>query len=479
MTEKLSTIRNTSKNFASLTASQLVNRFLGAIILLYMPRYLGPSDYGVYMTALSFFGLINVFSGYGLDGLFIKDVSRDKGLSQRYFCTNIVIKTSLSFLAIIAIGISIYLLSYPFNTILVILIIASATFIQSIISACSAVFKAYEKMEYNAALEISTNLFRLIGILIVIQLGGSVLWIASTIVASYFVLGLIGPTLVNKKFFKITWSTDWHFIVNSFRKSTPFFWVTALAVVQGQITLIMLSKLGNNAEVGLFSAANELTNILYSIPNVTAIVLFPIYSRQYHKSSQSLVSVSNRSIKYIAIIGLPMSAGIYMVAPHIIDLIYGAAFKGSVFILQILGLGICLLFVANTVAYILTASDRIHYVKRGNVVTVILTIGLNLWLIPIWGGVGAAYSLLISATVSFIYFNIVLKSTFEGFVIFNNIIKPLTASLIMSVILWWIGVNLFLTILLGMMIYGIILYLLKALNKDDLITIRHMIPFIS
>lgn len=479
MNDKHTIFKNIGKNLISLATSQLVNRVLGAIVLLVLPRYLGPADYGIYMTALSFFGILCVFSGYGLDGLFIKDVSRDQTLSQRYFSANVVIKEMLSFLLLIILGLTIYALSYPANTILAILTLAPAVFFYSATNSYSAVFRAYEKMEYNAILEISVSLIRLLGVLIVIQLGGNIFWIISIIVISYLAFALIGFILINKKFFKITWAIDRHSIIDLFKKSTPFFLVSAVAVIQGQIGLIMLSKLGNNVEVGLFSAANELTNILYIVPNLTATVLFPVYSRQYHKSSESLVSASNLSLKYMAILGLPMSAGIYFVAPQVINFIFGSSFSGSALILQILGLGIWMLFIANTIAYVLTAADRIAYVTIGNTITVVLNIALNFLLIPVWGGAGAALSALISAIVSLIYFYIIINFSFEGLIIVKSFLKPLLATLTMSIAIWWMGTNLFLTILLGVITYGIAIYILKTLNKEELVMIRHMIPFIN
>jgi O-antigen/teichoic acid export membrane protein len=232
-------------------------------------------------------------------------------------------------------------------------------------------------------------------------------------------------------------------------------------------------------EVGLFSAANELINILYIIPNLTATVLFPIYSRKYHESSKSLVSASNLSLKYMVILGFPISSGIFFVAPPIINLVYGSSFSGSVLILQILGLGIWMLFIVNTIAYVLTAADRIAYVTVGNIITVVLNISLNFWLIPVWGGAGAALSALICAIVSLAYFYIIINFSFEGFVILKSFLKPLLATLTMSFIIWWIGTNLFLTILLGVITYGITTHILKTINKEELVMIWRMVPFIS
>jgi O-antigen/teichoic acid export membrane protein len=232
MNDKHTIFKNIGKNLISLSISQLVSRFLGAVVLLVLPRYLGPSDYGVYMTALSFFGIICIFAGFGLDGLFIKDVSRDHTLSQRYFSTNVVIKELLSFLLILVLGLAIYALSYPSRTSWAILTLATTIFFSSITTSYSAVFKAYEKMEYNAVLEISVNLIKMLGILIVIQLGGSILWIISIIVISQVAFSIIGYILINKIFFKVTWSTDLHFIIDSFKKSSPFFLVNAIAIIQ-------------------------------------------------------------------------------------------------------------------------------------------------------------------------------------------------------------------------------------------------------
>jgi len=477
MENRHTTLRNIGKNLISLATSQLVNRLMGTAILLILPRYLGPGDYGIYLLAIAYIEIFSIFAGYGLDGLFIKDVSRDRGLSQHYFCTNIVIKESLAFLCIVVLILIMYFLDYSGKTVSATLIMSLTVFIRPFMSTYSAVFRSYEKMEYNAAIEISASLLRLLGVIAVIKLGGDIIWIVSVYVINSFVLALIGFILINNKFFRIVWAADWRSVTDSFKKSTPFFLVSAIAVIQDRLAILMLSKLGSNADIGFFGAASELINILYIIPNLTATVLFPVYSRQYSTSSQSLISGGNLSLKYMAIIGFPISAGIYFVAPQVINLIYGGSFSGSIVILQILGLGVWMLFIANTVAYVLTASDRIKYVTVGNTITVVFGIGLNFLLIPLWGGAGAALTVLLSATFSMVYFYLVVRSEFAGVMGLNGFLKPLLATLSMYTVIWWLEADLIITIIMGVVTYVVAILTLRTIKYDEVQIIKQMIPF--
>lgn len=479
MDNRTITLRNIGKNIVSLATSELIGRFLGGIVLFLLPRYLGPDDYGVYSLSLSFFTIFTVFACYGLDAVFIKEVSRNKTLSQQYFCANILIKGFLSFIAIMVLGLLVYILNYSSRTILAILLLSSAIFFYTAVKTYTAVFRAYEKMEYNAILEISRSIIAVLAILLAIKLGGNVLWMVIIPAITYLILALFGFILINKNFFKIVWVVDRSFLSDTFKKSTPFFLVGFIAIIQNKVDIIMMSKLANNIEVGLFSAANELINIIYIIPSLVSTVLFPVFSRQYHHSTGSLLSASNLSIKYIAIIGFPASAGIYFVAPQIINLIYGSTFAGSIEVLQILGAGIGILFVANIISYVLAAAERVNYVMYANMISVVINIGLNFLLIPIWGSKGAAFAVLTCAIVQSIYIYSTFKFYFKGMTSLKIFVKPLVATAIMIAMIWWINTNMVFTLLIGVITYGFAIYTLKALKKEELVMIRGMIPFLS
>ena len=479
MNDQTTALRNIGKNIISLTTSEIVGRVLGSITLLILPRYLGPADFGIYSLALSYFMLFSVSSNYGLNGLLIKDVARDKTLSQQYYVTNIVLKQLLSLFSLIILVMIVYILRYPLRDIKIILIISSALFFYSIAQTNSAVYRAYEKMEYNALLEISRSVIALIVVLLIVNLHGSIFWLAAISNITYFVLAALGTKIILIKFFKIKLKTSWPVMLDTFKNSTPFFLVSAVAIIQNRIDVIMISKLINNTEVGLFSAANELINVLYLIPNLISNVLFPIFSRQYHESSKSLVLASNLTIKYMAIAGLPISAGIYFVSPSIIMLIYGKAYSDAIDILRILGLGIFIIFVLSIMAYVLTAADKIKHVTFANILSIIGHIILNIWLIPIYGAEGAAIALLISGCISMIYLYKIYITSFDGTVVLNNITKPLLATLFMSVVLWWVNLNLVLTILLGVISYGIALVALRIIKREEILMLRQMIPFLS
>jgi O-antigen/teichoic acid export membrane protein len=334
-------------------------------------------------------------------------------------------------------------------------------------------------MEYNALLAISRSVLALFGALIVVKLKADVLWLALIGTVTYIILAVMGIIIIHKKFFKLIWKTTQNSLVRTFQKSTPFFLVSAVAIIQGRVDIIMLSKFVKNDEVGLFSAANELIAVLYLVPSLIAAVLFPVFARQYHESSKSLVASGNLSIKYITMIGLPMSAGIYFVAPHVISLIYGKAFFAAEIILQILGASISVLFIASMIAYVLTAADRINHVTYANIFSIIIHITLNLWLIPIWGAKGAAVALLISGFISTAYLYMIYISSFEGAMVFKNITKPLLSTLIMGIILWWVNTNLIITVLTGAITYGVANYTLKSLNREEIRMIRYMIPYFN
>ncbi|MCR4287535.1 MAG: polysaccharide biosynthesis C-terminal domain-containing protein, partial [Deltaproteobacteria bacterium] len=181
--------------------------------------------------------------------------------------------------------------------------------------------------------------------------------------------------------------------------------------------------------------------------------------------------------KYIGIIGFPISAGVYFVAPQVTDLIYGASFTGSVKTLQVLGLTVCILFISNIIAYILTAAERVNHVTHANASSVLVNIALNFWFIPIWGGMGAALATLVCSIIKSAYIYLVFAMNFKDVIVLKNLAKPLLATCFMSAVLWSFPSGLAATILLGVISYGFFLIILRTFSRDEILMFRQMIPY--
>ena len=70
------------------------------------------------------------------------------------------------------------------------------------------------------------------------------------------------------------------------------------------------------------------------VPSFAALALFPMMSRLYIYSQKDLATLYTKLINLIILIGLPTSAGLWLIAPKLIYLIFGEDFAESALMLR-------------------------------------------------------------------------------------------------------------------------------------------------
>ena len=146
------------KNAFWLFSGQIGGRAIRAIIVIYAARVLGTAGFGIASYALSLTGFFMVFADMGISSLLTKYAAQNPDKRDRYFATLLVLKClciGTSFIAILAIG--------PFvgnipEAVALLPLAGLVLVFDSLREFALAMVRAREKMEYEAALSIITNI---------------------------------------------------------------------------------------------------------------------------------------------------------------------------------------------------------------------------------------------------------------------------------------------------------------------------------
>ncbi len=146
----MSTIRRVVKNTILLFSSTILSYILLFFVNMYTARYLGVEGFGNLSLAFALSGIFVVFMDLGLSTLLVREVARDKSLSNKYLGSITVIKLILSLISFGIIILLVNLIHYPQEISTVIYLIIVSTIIGSFTSLFYSLFQAYEKMEYQS-----------------------------------------------------------------------------------------------------------------------------------------------------------------------------------------------------------------------------------------------------------------------------------------------------------------------------------------
>ena len=181
-----------------------------------------------------------------------------------------------------------------------------------------------------------------------------------------------------------------------------------------------------------------------------------------------------KSYKYLFIVGIPIATTITVLAPEIILLLYQSGFAESILTLQILIWSIPLMFLSYTNAWIFISINKQNLLLKLTFVLMIANIILNLILIPQFSYIGAALATVITTLFSFPIEFYFLSKFICKIEIGKIMIKPVVASAISGLIIFKLNSGLFLSVIIAIISYFVILILLKTFTSDDLEIFRKM-----
>ncbi len=469
-------IKRARRNIFYKTLSEST-RVLPALLFVYIARRLGDEDFGKLSFAYSFAGICIIIADFGLNTILIRNLSRQKGLTKEYVDNIFVLKIVLSLISISAMGLFLVFTDYSVEMVAITMVFGGVMFFKTLMDFFCAVFNAYERMDIEAFLKGTNQILLFFAGTIVLVLGFGLLSLAKVFFIVYLISAIIGFYIVYVKIARIRPALNLEFWRGILRESLPLALTIMFTVVYFKIDVVMLSLIrGDDGEIGLYSAAMRLIELIGVIPALIVSALFPIISNLYQESKDSFDKVFRTSFKYLLVVALPITVGTLLLSDRIIYTVYSEEYFKSIPALKILAFAIFFIFVNYILMNVLVSVDRqkINAIVAG--ACVIVNILLNLCLIPYYGYLGAGIATVITEVILFalsLYY--VTKHVCRVDIVL--FIRPFVGVIIMGMFIAVIitKLHLALIIFLSALIYFSCLLILRFFTKDDKVFFLHLL----
>jgi O-antigen/teichoic acid export membrane protein len=468
--------RRIAKNTVIITISSVVTLFLSIFLTAALARYLGVDTYGLFAFAVSFVGLFGLFFDLGLNSLIVREVARYKEKISFYFGNTFVIEIIVSFIVIFLIYCFAYLLGYPGETLSIVLLCAIFLAFEMFAQLIFSLFTAYERREYEALVIIVCKfiyvLFGFIGIFLQLPLFEIViLFIFSSglkLILGYFTLVV--------KVYKPTIKVDITSWLPMIKLAFPFALGGFLFNVYFNIDMTILSLLKGNEAVAYYSVAYSFISIFMIIPGALVGSLWPLLSRLFIQSKDSLAKAYSKTTQYLMILAVPISIGMFFIADIAIITIFGDKYANSIITLQILVWVIIFHFITINCGTTLGAIDRPILSSIGLLFSLFVNILLNFMLIAKYSYIGAGIATIVTEIVLLIQYIYFLSKNGISTNFLRFIYKPLFGGIIMGIFIYFIKIvltafpnilQLLIIIPIAAGVYFLVLLAIKAFNEED------------
>jgi O-antigen/teichoic acid export membrane protein len=388
-------------NSVTVFVRQVAIWVLNAVLILFLPRYLGDQGLGQLQFAISFVTLFSIGVGLGIHKFLVKEVARDHSQAAHYLSTAIglALLNSLVVLAVILSVVQFMGLSSTAER--VVFIAACAMVFTNLARLMAAFLHGFENMDSPAVAEVAGKVFVVTVGIIVLLSGLGVMSYALVLLAGAFI-----HFAVNARFL----ARDVPLRINlrpplartMLVGGVPFLLMGVLLEVYAHTDVVMLRFFTSEAVVGWYAAARQLYMAVEVFPLALTTALLPTLARVHMANTATLANIARKSIGIGALVVVPMSLGLSLLAEDVIAFLpYPSEFRNSVPLLTILALSIPPTTFLTLLGTIVIAIDRQRVWATALSMTVFFNVALNIVAIPYFqsaygnGAIGASLATLV------------------------------------------------------------------------------------
>jgi O-antigen/teichoic acid export membrane protein len=391
-------LKKIAKNATWIILERVIRLLIGLAVGIWIARYLGPFQYGMFSFGLAWVGLFSVLSNLGLEGILVRDLVAGKNSANTTLGTAVMLRLLGS---VVCVGSAIggYLLFYgPDNRdqiVIIALVSMSQVFLAT--EVIDYWFRSRVEWKYVFRARMAAIFFSTTAKIIFLLTGASVIWIASVVLLDAVLIAIFLLVELARDKNKLG---RWRARLCIARQMLSDCWPNILAgiavVVYMRMDMIMIGSMMTAAEVGVYSVAVRISQIWYVIPLAITQSITPsiVSSRKVSKENYERKMIVLISSLFWASVTVAILMTI--LSPSIITILFGEEYESAGDVLRIhfwsgvfvaIGLAINQWFLAENLL-------KINLIRT--ISGAIINLLLNFILIPKMGIIGAAIATVVS-----------------------------------------------------------------------------------
>jgi O-antigen/teichoic acid export membrane protein len=245
---------------------------------------------------------------------------------------------------------------------------------------------------------------------------------------------------------------------------------------------ILAIFVANDALIGNYSVAQNFVVLISFFATPVTTMLLPAFSKlDYHKEKDVLRSVFQYSVKYAALIVVPVSLLVMVLSEPAIGTIYGDKYIDAPFFLALLTIAYLYSALGNlSTTNLINSQGDTKFVLKTNVLTVIIGFPLSTLLISQLGVVGLVATTLLVGVPQLVWSLIFIKRRYGVSIDWLASAKILFSSAIAAVVTYfvisWMWFSNPVELIIGCIVFTVVFLLVaiftRTINEADITNVR-------
>ena len=295
-------------------------------------------------------------------------------------------------------------------------------------------------------------------------------WFLAAATLAFVLRTLLGAWMVRRAFHPPVFSFDGARLRRLVAEGLPFGLAMFTGVFYGRLGVLLLKGMATPSDVAFYNVGYMLSQPLGFVSSAFNVSAFPSLARSALRGPESVRPLLRRAVKFQFLAGLPLSVGLFILAPRVVPLLLkGEDFHAAGIALRVISSGLVLIFLNLMSRYVLTALDS----QRAYFHAIVVGLGANALvsaaLIGRFGAAGACVGLLAGELTVLVVCQRTLARWMRPGDLFRELGRPLVAALAMGVVVFLLrDAPLAIVPVVGAIVYAVAVVMVRALSPEEL-----------
>jgi O-antigen/teichoic acid export membrane protein len=396
-------------NTAALLGGRGISIVLSGGASIVLARYLGSEKLGEFGAIYAYATLFGWLATFGIDTIMAREASIDRGQAAN------ILRTGTMLCLVFAAGATIFSLviapfvGYKGHLHFLLIFAVMEMLLLSPLRLLGVVFQVDLRQWYSAGINLLRQFLWLLSVVVLAWLQASLV----TVVVWRFVVAALEAILI--------WGFSRRFLSHSsevranrarfyLASAAPIAFSSLLASIYMRVDQVMLHNMVNDSVLGQYVAAVRVSEMFEMLPAALIASLVPILSVSA-KDHLAFRAYLDRTLRYFLVLACAISVVIATGGGPIVKLLYGQQFAAATPLLAVLIWSEVSTFFGTVMVTAMVARNLQRYLLVPTAAGAFSNVTLNLYLIPRYAALGAAWATLISYSLAWFAILLAFRQT--------------------------------------------------------------------
>ncbi|MCS7077470.1 MAG: oligosaccharide flippase family protein [Bacteroidia bacterium] len=396
------------KNVSFMLALNLAIKPLWVLCEIWIQNRVGDTEYGLYSATFSLCMILGITLDLGINQMITREIARDNQVGKSLFSEAFGVKLMLIPVFFGLAFIAATILHYNSAQIKMLAILSTAQVFTSLLLFMRAGFQGLHYFKQDSLLSVLDRGVLIVG-LVILLLGTqfNIFFLGYMQIVAYVATFLIALITLQKKSVYVCVHFSKNAVKRILKKTTPYAMLWLFMTIYTRIDSVMLEWLLRDTQnkdfgkymAGVYASAYRLMDFSNTIPIMFATILFPVFTSLLDKKKVLEVFVKNVLVAMILITMVIVSCCTFY-AKDILSLLYKAKGIASIELATPVFIVLMWAYICFVLIYVfgtlLTSAEALYQLCQITVVGAIISVILNVILIPKFYALGASVALLVT-----------------------------------------------------------------------------------